>query len=151
MSVTDAIDDNAKPVRAIQPVAFWGTHAMTKTKLSAMTTFTVVAHPDLIDQLDACFSPSDGIQAIGELFGELPKVHCSHAGMPRRRMPRKRLDLYRGRFAWFDLGFSYVQFRNEPHVLGLWHDTDSGNPDRHEVDAVLGVTGESYVKQVDVE
>jgi len=102
------------------------------------TDFTVFMHPTLVDQLDEGFSPTDGIIAIDQVFLELPRLHP--APVPRRSPKRagRRLKVYRGRYDWYDLGFSYVQIETELHVLELWHDTDYRDSNRTEVDVVLG-------------
>lgn len=53
-----------------------------------------------------------------------------------RRAGRK-LRVYRGRYDWYPLGFSYVQIGNALHVLELWHDDDGDKLNRREVDVVL--------------
>jgi hypothetical protein len=102
------------------------------------TKFTVFMHPTLVDQLDEGFSPMDGIIAIDQIFLELPRLHP--APVPKRSQNRagRRLKVYRGRYHWYDLGFSYVQIGTTLHVLELWHDADYRNSNRTEVDVVLG-------------
>jgi hypothetical protein len=100
--------------------------------------FTVRIDDKLIDQLDDCLSPGDGVQAIDDLFQELPKVHQSRETARPQRKPRKWLRVYRGRYGWFDVGFSYVQVGNELHVVEFWPDADWAKPNRAEVDSVIG-------------
>ena len=106
--------------------------------MTSTTTFTVFMHPDLVDELDDQLSPTDGIAALDEVFGELPLKHQPRQSsrIPCRR--RKSLKLYHGRFGWLDIGFSYVQIGNELHIVRLWHDVDWAKPDRSEVDCVIG-------------
>ena len=107
------------------------------------TTLTVKMHHDLVEQLDQCFSPADGIEAIDQVFIDLP---IAHQALPARRGGRGRgrtLPRYRGRFGWFDLGFTYVQIGIELHVVELWHDDRWNKPRRREVDVVLGERTES--------
>jgi hypothetical protein len=102
--------------------------------MTTHTTFTVRMHPELVDELDAGFSPMDGIAAINDLFVGLPLVHPSP--VRKRRRSSKKLRLYIGRFAWYpSLAFGYVQIDNELHVLKLW-DVDKHHP----VDVVLPET-----------
>ena len=96
-------------------------------------------HRELVDELDYGFSPADGIAAIDDLFGDLPKVHRSRAGQHRGRQQPKSLRVYTGCFAWYPLGFSYVQIGQELHVLELWMVGDTGRPSAAEVDSVVGI------------
>ncbi len=95
-------------------------------------------HPVLVDQLDEHFSPMDGLVAINQIYLELPQLHPAAASELGRKRPSRTLKVYRGRYDWFDLGFSYVQLGRELHVLELWNDTDWNDPHRLEVDVVLG-------------
>lgn len=112
----------------------------------SMDAFTVKIHFDLENELDECFSPGDGIAAIGQLHGELPRLHRSRT--KRRSRGVKRIHLYRGRYAWFDLGFSYVQVGNVLYVIEIWHDDDWNNPNRQEVDVVLSDSEETWTRPV---
>jgi hypothetical protein len=102
------------------------------------TKFTVSMHPTLVDSLDYGFSPGDGFAAIDAIFRELPQLHP--APLPKRSRNRagRSLKVYRGRYDWYSLGFSYVQIGTTLHVLELWDDADYDNPNRTEVDVVLG-------------
>jgi hypothetical protein len=102
------------------------------------TKFTVFMHATLVDSLDEGFSPMDGIIAIDQIFLELPRLHP--APVPKRSWKRagRRLKVYRGRYDWYDLGFSYVQIGTTLHVLELWHDAAYHDANRTEVDVVLG-------------
>jgi hypothetical protein len=105
---------------------------MTKTK------FTVSMHPTLVDSLDYGFSPGDGFAAIDQMFRELPQLHPAPLPQRCRNRAGRRLKVYRGRYDWYSLEFSYVQIGTTLHVLELWDDADYGNPNRTEVDVVLG-------------
>ena len=100
---------------------------------------TVSMHHDLVNELDEWFSPMDGIIAIDQIFLELPQLHPAIA--PRR--PHKRasrtLKVYRGRYHWYELGFSYVQIGDTLHVLDLWNWDN-----RADVDVVLGTKEEEW-------
>ena len=67
------------------------------------TTFTVYMHTELVDRLDECFSPLDGIHAVDGIFLDLPILHHGQAVDRYRAKPRKTFKAYRGRFGWFDL------------------------------------------------
>jgi hypothetical protein len=96
--------------------------------------FKVFMHADLVDELDEGFSPMDGLVAIGQIFGELPRRHAAIAPKRPRRQPARTLRVYRGRYDWYPLGFSYVQIANDLHVLDLWLVDDAERP---AIDVVL--------------
>jgi hypothetical protein len=100
--------------------------------------YTVSIHADLVDTLDGCLAPQDGIAAIDNLFGELPTEHRSRSGKRSGKSPRRNVPLYRGRFAWIDIGFSYVEIDRTLHVVDLWTDAEWRKPGRREVDVVIG-------------
>ena len=98
--------------------------ATPSAKTTSMThRFTVVMHPDLVDELDEGFSPMDGLVAIDQMYGELPLLHRALA--PKRLGNRavRRLKVFRGCYDWYSsLGFSYVQIGTTLHVLELWYE-----------------------------
>ncbi len=97
--------------------------------------YTVYMHPDLVDELDEGFSPTDGLVAINDLFTGLPLQHRSNESKRKRWRAPKRLRVYRGRFTWYrKLGFSYVEIGTQLHVIELWFDSQ---PERHSVDIIL--------------
>ncbi len=108
------------------------------------TEFTVFMHPKLVDELDETFSPIDGIIAIDQMFLELPRLHLGT--LPKRPRSRvgRNLKIFRGCYHWYDLGFSYIQIGNALHVVELWHDYDSGKPNRTDIDVVLGTREEEW-------
>ena len=124
MSVTEPIDTAKVSIASV-------TSATTVD-----TTFSVLMHPKLVDELDEGFSPLDGLVSIDEMFNELPFLYRALApSRPRKRAGRK-LKVYRGCYHWYDsLGFSYVQIGTTLHVLELWYDE---NPKIDELDIVLG-------------
>lgn len=99
--------------------------------------FTVRMLPGLADALDEIFSPSDAIEAFNQLYGELPARHQAASARGARRF----WEGYRGRFAWFDLGFTYVQGGRILLVVELWPDEEWNTARRNEVDCVLGERG----------
>src|SRR5262249_5371578 len=100
------------------------------------TTFTVMMHRDLVDELDYGFSPMDGIVAIDEMFSELPLLHRALAPRRLRKRAGRSLKVYRGCYHWYNsLGFSYVQIGTVLHVLGLWYDENTTDS---QVDVILG-------------
>jgi hypothetical protein len=78
-------------------------------------------HHDLVNELDECFSPVDGIIAIDQMFVELPQLHQAIAPKRPQKRAGRTLKVYRGRFDWYPLGFSYVQTGTTLHVLELWN------------------------------
>lgn len=76
------------------------------------TPLTVFMHRKLVDRLDNCLSPLDGIFAIDDIFLELPMLRPQQAITGRRHKPRKSVRVFRGRFGWFALGFNYVHILN---------------------------------------
>jgi hypothetical protein len=98
--------------------------------------FKVFMHSDLVDELDEGFSPMDGIIALGQMFTELPQRHAAIAPKRPRRTAGRKLRVYRGRYNWYPLGFSYVQIGNALHVLQLWL-IDEDKPNRRNIDVVL--------------
>jgi len=97
----------------------------------------VFMHADLVDELDESLSPMDGLVAIEQIFSELPRRHAAN-GRPRSiRRDARRIPIFRGRYQWVDIGFSYVQIGDSLHVIELWHDADSRTPNRPDVDVVL--------------
>ena len=97
----------------------------------------VFMHSTLVDELDECLSPMDGLVAIEQVFGQLPQLHAGNASKRRLRPDARRIPIYRGRFGWVDLGFTYVQVGQALHVIDLWTDADWRKPTRREVDVVL--------------
>jgi hypothetical protein len=102
------------------------------------TKFTVFMHDTLVDSLDEGFSAGDSFAAIDQIFNELPQLHPAPVAKRSRNRAGRKLKVYRGRYDWYDLGFSYVQIGKRLHVLELWHDADYYDPNRTEVDVVLG-------------
>ena len=100
----------------------------------------VFMHRDLVDELDDGFSPMDGLVAIGQMFDELPRRHAAIAPKHPRRRAGRKLRVYRGRYDWYPLGFSYVQIANALHVLELWID-DEDKPNRRKIDVILSDEG----------
>jgi hypothetical protein len=97
----------------------------------------VFMHSTLVDELDESLSPMDGLVAIEQVFGQLPRLHAAKASKRRLRRGARRIPIYRSRFGWVDLGFTYVQVGQVLHVIDLWHDSDWMRPDRRDVDFVL--------------
>ena len=98
--------------------------------------FTVMMHPELVDELDEGFSPMDGLVAIDEMFSELPLLHVGLAPKRLRKRSARKLKVHRGCFDWYkSLGFSYVQIGTTLHVLELWYDE---NPNLTHMNVVLG-------------
>lgn len=99
-------------------------------------TFTVMMHRQLVDDLDEGFSPTDGIVAIDQMFGELPLLHQALAPKRLRRRAGRKLKVYCGCYDWYkSLGFSYVQIGTTLHVLDLWYDEI---PNLNQMDVILG-------------
>lgn len=96
--------------------------------------FKVFMHRDLVDELDEGFSPMDGLVAIRQIFGELPRHHVEIASKRPRSQMGRSLRVYRGRYSWYPLGFSYVQIGKTLHVLQFWNDDESS---RSTIDVVL--------------
>jgi hypothetical protein len=108
------------------------------------TTFTVMMHRDLVDELDFGFSPLDGIIAIDEMFNELPLLHQALAPKRPRKRAGRKLKVYRGCYHWYQsLRFDYIQIGTTLHVIELW---DIDNTNLADMDVILG-TGktEGYV------
>ena len=103
------------------------------------TTFTVSLHATLVDELDECFSPMDGIIAIDQMFQELPRLHPEFGPKRPQKRASRTLKVYRGRYDWYPLGFSYVQIGTTLHVLELWNWDDQAD-----VDVVLGTNQEEW-------
>jgi hypothetical protein len=104
------------------------------------TSFTVLMHRTLVDELDEGFSPMDGLVAIDEIFSELPLLHRALAPKRLRKRAGRKLTVYRGCYHWYDnLGFSYVQMGTTLHVLQLWY---AESPRLADMDVILG-TGQT--------
>src|SRR5262249_52706101 len=89
---------------------------------TSQTTFTVMMHTKLVDELDEGFSPMDGLVAIDEIFTELPILHRALAPLRLRKRAGRKLKVYSGCYDWYQsLGFSYVQIGTTLHVLELWY------------------------------
>lgn len=99
----------------------------------------VVIHPRMLSQLEECFNPHHCYEALTQLHLELPKVHRRHRFWQRCNPVRLR-DVYVGRFAQFELTFTYVQSGNVLHVLHLGMHDELG--DIRRVDSVIGVARE---------
>lgn len=110
-----------------------------KQEASTDQKFKVVMHPDMVNELDECFSPMDGIQAIGEIFGDLPRVHRNTTARNKRHVGRRVFRIFTGRFNWFPIGFTYVQIGNLLRVLEFWYDEDYHGNRIQELDSVIGV------------
>lgn len=97
--------------------------------------YSVFMPMEVENQLDECFSPGDGITAIEQVHGELPLLH-----RPSRLSPllANFTHLYRARFAWADVGITYIQVRNTLFVTGLWSERDWGRLTHRSVHVVLG-------------
>jgi hypothetical protein len=106
--------------------------------MTSASNFTVFMHRDLVDALDEQLSPFDGLQAIDEIFIELPLKHRPHRMIRLSRRRPKSLQLYHGRFGWVDIGFSYVQIGSRFHVVQLWEDQNWAKADRRETGCVIG-------------
>ncbi len=106
------------------------------------TKLTVSMHDTLVNELDECFSPMDGIIAIDQMFLELPQLHPAIAPRRPQKRARRTLKVYRGRYHWYPLGFSYVQIGTTLHVLELWNWDN-----RADVDVVLGTREEDWEPQ----
>jgi len=90
----------------------------------------------MLSQLEECFNPQHFYEALTQLHLELPKVHRRHTFWQRHNPFRLR-DVYVGRFAWFELTFTYVQSEDVLHVLHLGRPEQCGKS-RPPVDAVIG-------------
>ena len=104
------------------------------------TEFTVIMDMSVEDLLDSLFNaPMDAICAIDQINMELPKLHKPERPSLWRPFRKNSLRLYRGRFEWADVGFTYVQFGTALHIMDAWIDYDHGSRSRrNEVDCVFG-------------
>jgi hypothetical protein len=133
------------PLRSLRPVRLPacplnnpkpGENHMTPTQ----TEFTVIMDMSVEDLLDSLFNaPMDAICAIDQINMELPKLHKPERPSLWRPFRKNSLRLYRGRFEWADVGFTYVQFGTALHIMDAWIDYDHGSRSRrNEVDCVFG-------------
>lgn len=92
--------------------------------------------PGLSDRLDALLNPVDSCRAMVQLYRILPLLH------ERRRRTDAGPDdggqlVYRGRFGWMELGFSYIEVNEALLVIYQWHDLLLKEERTQEVDFVL--------------
>lgn len=107
--------------------------------MTTPSNFTVLMHSNLVDEVDSLLSPLDCFAAVDQIHQELPKRHTPRPRLCRWLRRTRSLRVYSGRFAWYDLGFSYVQVEHVLHIVELWFDEDFQQRLRwREVDCVLG-------------
>lgn len=100
--------------------------------------FTTVLSRELADELDAGFSPMDGLIAIDQICIELPRLHRPAGVNMLHRWIGSSRNVYHGRYDWYPLGFTYRQIGDELHVLNLWSVKETGVFRRRRFDVVLG-------------
>lgn len=100
--------------------------------------FTTVISPKLEDELDAGFSPMDGLIAIDQIYIELPQLHRPARMNLLQRWLASSGKVYHGRYHWYPLGFTYRQIAEELHIMNLWPVKRTGLFRRRSFDVVLG-------------